>query len=142
MPKCVRSRAVARAWVPWEGSGAWESPHYPPAAGGVSRRARGVDREPARLTIHEYGNMVFHMKTTVEIPDELFIAAKKRAAELRQPLRTLIERGLRAELARPGKAAAATRRTKLTWVTVDGGLPAGVDVGDRVAMHDWLARHR
>ncbi len=101
-----------------------------------------MDREPARLTIHEYGNMVFHMKTTVEIPDELFIAAKKRAAELRQPLRTLIERGLRAELARPGKAAAAARRTKLTWVTVDGGLPAGVDVGDRAAMHDWLSRHR
>jgi len=27
------------------------------------------------------------MKTTVNLPDDLFIAAKKRAAELRQPLR-------------------------------------------------------
>jgi hypothetical protein len=40
------------------------------------------------------------MKTTVEIADDLFEAAKKRAAELREPLRALIERGLRAELAR------------------------------------------
>ena len=40
------------------------------------------------------------MKTTVDLPDDLFIAAKKRAAELRQPLQALIERGLRAELER------------------------------------------
>ena len=40
------------------------------------------------------------MKTTVDLPDDLFIAAKRRAAELRQPLRALIERGLRAELER------------------------------------------
>jgi hypothetical protein len=37
--------------------------------------------------------MVFHMKITVNLPDDLVIAAKKRAAELRQPIRTLIERG-------------------------------------------------
>lgn len=40
------------------------------------------------------------MKTTVDLPDDLVIAAKQRAAELRQPLRALIERGLRAELGR------------------------------------------
>lgn len=38
------------------------------------------------------------MKTTVEIDDPLFIAAKKRAAELRVPMRVLIERGLRQQL--------------------------------------------
>jgi hypothetical protein len=36
--------------------------------------------------------MLSHMKTTVDIPDDLFIAAKKRAAELRQPLRELFQR--------------------------------------------------
>ena len=83
------------------------------------------------------------MKTTVDLPDDLVIAAKKRAAELRRPLRVLIERGLRAELRRtrsgretPGKGV------KLNWVTVDGGLPAGLDVSDRAAMHEWLRSQR
>ncbi len=49
------------------------------------------------------------MKTTVELPDDLLISAKKRAAELRCSLRTLIERGLRHELSdtkrdRPGES--------------------------------------
>lgn len=85
--------------------------------------------------------MLSRMKTTVDIPDDLFIAAKKRAAELRQPLRALIERGLRAELAQ----AAARRRQKprtIRWVTVAGGLPPGVDVSDRAAMHEWLRQQR
>ena len=84
--------------------------------------------------------MLSHMKTTVEIPDDLFIAAKKRAAELREPLRALIERGLRAELAQ-----ATARRAKppaIRWITVAGGLPAGVDVSDRAGMHEWLRHQR
>jgi hypothetical protein len=80
------------------------------------------------------------MKTTVELPDDLFIAAKKRAAELRQPLRALIERGLRAELGR-GASRQAKPRT-IRWVTVAGGLPPGVDIADRAAMHDWLRQQR
>jgi hypothetical protein len=85
--------------------------------------------------------MLSHMKTTVDLPDDLFIAAKKRAAELRQPLRALIERGLRAELGRGANGRKAGRRT-IRWVTVAGGLPPGVDVSDRAAMHDWLRRQR
>ena len=85
--------------------------------------------------------MVSRMKTTIDLPDDLFVAAKKRAAELRQPLRALIERGLRAELGR-GTARRAAKPRKLRWVTVAGGLPAGVDVGDREAMHEWLRRQR
>ena len=79
------------------------------------------------------------MKTTVDLPDELLIAAKKRAAELRCSLRSLIERGLRQELASHGAGRKATRR-RIRGVTVRGGLPAGPDVGDRAAMHDWLVR--
>ena len=93
------------------------------------------------LTCHKYRNMLSRMKTTVEIPDDLFIAAKKRAAELRQPLRALIERGLRAELAQ----SASRRRAKvpaIRWITVAGGLPPGVDVSDRAAMHEWLRHQR
>ncbi len=83
------------------------------------------------------------MKATVELPDDLVIAAKKRAAELRRPLRALIERGLRAELGRSSTGRESRdRNVKLTWVTVDGGLPAGVDVADRAAMHEWLRSQR
>jgi len=52
---------------------------------------------------------------------------------------TLVERGLRSELrARPAKATATIKRIK--WVTVDGGLPPGLDVADRAAMIDRLHR--
>jgi len=78
------------------------------------------------------------MKTTVEIPDDLLIEAKKRAAELRLPMRVLIVKGLRKVLDSdiPGKTKKT--RKKLRWVTVKGGLPEGLDVADREAMHDWL----
>ena len=76
-------------------------------------------------------------KTTIEIADELFVAAKRHAAGQRTTLRTLIERGLRSELrgVRPKKAPA-----RIKWVTVDGGLPKGIDVADRAAIIDRLSR--
>jgi hypothetical protein len=79
------------------------------------------------------------MKTTVELPDELFVRAKKRAAERRTTLRDLIERGLRRELAEP---RSARRRRRITWVTVDGGLPPGVDLSNRERLYDWLREER
>jgi hypothetical protein len=80
------------------------------------------------------------MKTTLELSDELFVAAKKRAAEERRPLRDLVASGLRAVLQRPPgrrrKAAA------IKWVTVKGGLPKGMNVADRDAMHESLRSGR
>jgi len=80
------------------------------------------------------------MKATVELPDELVLAAKKRAAELRQPLRELVERGLRAELRRRPEESRGARRRRVVirWVTVPGGLPRGLDLTDRTAMNDLL----
>jgi hypothetical protein len=81
------------------------------------------------------------MKTTFDIPDELLVRAKKRAAELRRPLRSLVTEGLRSQLAAPGRAAGAgktTVRRRIRWVTTAGGLPPGLDVADRRRMHDWL----
>jgi hypothetical protein len=79
------------------------------------------------------------MKTTVDLPDDLLIRAKKRAAETRTPLRVLIERGLRRELA----SSTAHRRArqsprKVRWVVAPGGLPPGLDVADRSSLHDWI----
>jgi hypothetical protein len=85
--------------------------------------------------------MVSHMKTTIELPDDLLIAAKKRAAESRSTLREIFERGLRRELA--GKRLVRRGRVPaIRWVTARGGLPPGVDVSDRVALHDWIRRQR
>jgi hypothetical protein len=78
------------------------------------------------------------MKTTVELPDDLLIAAKKRAAELRRPLRSLIEEGLRLRLR--STSPARGRRRRIRWVTSKGGLPRGLDVSSRQAMHEWIAR--
>ena len=72
------------------------------------------------------------MKTTVDIADDLLIEAKKRAAELRRPLRSLVEEGLRLRLAAPGVRV----RTKIKWVVAEGGAPAAVR--DRGAMYEWM----
>ena len=80
------------------------------------------------------------MKTTIDIPDELFVAAKKRAAEERRPLRDLVAEGLRRQLQAPARSG---RRSKaIQWVTVKGGLPRNMDVSDRDAMHDALRSDR
>ena len=76
------------------------------------------------------------MKTTIELPDQLLITAKKKAAEMRVPLRALIEDGLRTKLHITIKHKHCNR--KIHWVTVKGGLPNGLNIADRVAMQDWI----
>jgi hypothetical protein len=80
------------------------------------------------------------MKTTLDLPDELFVAAKKRAADERRPLRDLVARGLRAQLQQSSRGR--RERKTIRWVTVKGGLPTGVEVANRAAMHDTLRRSR
>ncbi len=81
--------------------------------------------------------MVSHMKTTIDLPDDLLVAAKKHAAETSSTLKEVFERGLRRELS---QAPVPGPRRRIRWVTVPGGLPPGLDVADRVAMHDFLRR--
>ncbi len=84
--------------------------------------------------------MFNHMKTTIDLPDELLIAAKKSAAESRTTLRKIFERGLKRELASlPRKRR---RKGHIRWVTAPGGLPPGLDISSRDAMHSWLSRQR
>ena len=83
------------------------------------------------------------MKTTIELPDDLLIEAKKKAAESRTTLRALFERGLRRELAEPEPAdKSGLRGTPIRWVTAKGGLPPGTDLSDRAAMRERFGRKR
>jgi len=90
-----------------------------------------------------YGSTVFRMKTTFDIPEELLVRAKKLAAELRRPLRTLVTEGLREQLRVPRNpiGGRASTRRRIRWVTAAGGLPPGLDLTNREQMHDWLRRH-
>jgi hypothetical protein len=83
------------------------------------------------------------MKTTIDIPEELLVRAKKRAAELRKPLRSLVTEGLRDQLAvSSGKATKPRSSRPIRWVTVPGGLPVDLDLADREKMHDWIRKRR
>jgi hypothetical protein len=90
---------------------------------------------------HIYANIFSHMRTTVDLPDELLIAAKKLAAESRKTLREVFERSLRRELAQPPEGR-RSRHRPIRWVTAKGGLPPGVDIRDRARMHAWIRGER
>ena len=84
-----------------------------------------------------------YVKTTVDLPDELLIEAKKRAAEERTSLRKLIARGLRRELSAE-RGGMTDEGGEIAWesVVVAGGLPPGVDISSRADMHEWLRSQR
>ena len=71
----------------------------------------------------------------MELPDELLIQAKQRAAEQRRPLRALVEEGLRLVLQSP---SSKPRKKQVRLITVKGGLPPDLDLSNREAMQEWL----
>ena len=81
-----------------------------------------------------------HMKTTVELPDELLIEAKMRAAETRTTLKEILSRGLRRELTTPARRR--RKRAPLRLPTVRGGLAPGLNLESREAMYEFLRRTR
>ena len=83
--------------------------------------------------------MVSHMKTTVEIPDELLREWKKRAAEQGTTLKQMWEGLLREALHVPGKRR---EKRKIRWVTARGGLAPGLDISSRERMWEWFRTHR
>ncbi len=78
------------------------------------------------------------MKTTLELPDQLLISAKKRAAERRKPLKALVEQGLRWVLS--AKEATRSKKKTIRWVTIPGGLPESLALSSREKMTDLLKR--
>ena len=78
--------------------------------------------------------MLLCMRTTIEINDELFRAAKRRAAEEGLPLRRVVEAALRSFLGKPNKREKYT----LQWSTERGRLQPGVRLEDRDALFDLM----
>lgn len=80
------------------------------------------------------------MKTTVELPEDLLLEAKRKALETRTTLRDILERALRRELRPSGRPTRRPRRIR--WVTSAGGLPPGLDLSDRSKMWEWMQKER
>jgi len=71
--------------------------------------------------------MLLRMRTTMDITDELFRRAKKRAADDGVPLRNVVEAALRIYLSSRSRRAGY----RLNWKTERGRLQPGVDLDDR-----------
>jgi len=82
--------------------------------------------------------MLLCMRTTLDINDVLFRAAKRKAAERGTSLRDVVETALRQHLGKaPGKAGYT-----LHWEPESGRLQAGVDLTDRDALFDLMDGRR
>ena len=74
------------------------------------------------------------MRTTIDISDELFRQAKRKAAEDGIPLREVVDAALRSYLSRR-----PTRRGyRLRWKTGRGRILPGVDLDDRDSLFDLM----
>ena len=91
----------------------------------------------ARCRIYGYLILSNHMKTTLDMDDDLMRRAKQQAAADGVTLRTFVEDALRARLlpATPKRAP-----FKLTLPVIEGHAPPAVDIADREALYDLMER--
>ena len=75
------------------------------------------------------------MRTTIHLPDDLLVRAKKAAADSNRTLTAVIEEALRASLSK--RRGARRERIDLPTFGV-GGTQAGVDLDDSAALLDHL----
>lgn len=80
--------------------------------------------------------MVFHMKTTLIIPDPVFRDLKRRAAERNETMSALAT-----EYLRQGLRSARKPRGQFTFPTFHAGAPL-VDINDRDALYEVLDGER
>jgi hypothetical protein len=78
------------------------------------------------------------MRTTIEIRDELFRQAKRRAADEGAPLRQIVESALRLYLSVRGKRGPY----RFKWGTDRGRLLPGVVIEDRDSLFDIMEGRR
>jgi hypothetical protein len=97
------------------------------------------------MVLRFYGRWSAQMKTTVEVPDELYRRAKSEAALRGRKFRELVEEGLRLVLEAPRKAR---RRPTLTELmerargVANSGIPDLASNPEHLAGFGRNARHR
>lgn len=106
----------------------------------VGEPTEGRGSPPTRAVLRSYApaNMLLCMRTTIEIADELFRQAKRRAADQGVTFREVVETALRGYLS----GRRETTRYKLAWRTERGRMRPGVDLDDRDALFDLMDGRR
>lgn len=87
------------------------------------------------MTAWVYGDMLRHMRTTMNLPDDLYRAARVRAAEEGRTVTSLLEEALRSLLDRE-RAEPAPYRVDPLSMGMPGEIP--FDIGDNSAVLDHL----
>jgi hypothetical protein len=82
--------------------------------------------------------MLLCMRTTIDLSDELFRLAKRRAADEGVPLREVVQTALRRYLAVRGSAGGY----RLRWRTEKGRILPGVALDDRDSLFDAMERRK
>ena len=82
--------------------------------------------------------MLFCMRTTLDINDELLRQVKRRAADEGTSLRAVIESALRAHIGRPRRGTSY----RLRWRTEKGRVRPAVRIEDRDALFDLIEDRR
>lgn len=82
--------------------------------------------------------MLVRMRTTIDLPDELFRQVKKRAADDGATMRRVIEEAIRRHVA----AAPSTPAYRFRWRVERGALQPGVRLDDRDALFDLMEGRR
>jgi predicted transcriptional regulator len=88
------------------------------------------------LKYSHIGDMVFHMKTTLNIDDSVMQRLREEAARRGRTMSELVEAGLRRVLDEPEQDIDQVREPLPQWHS--GG--AFVDVADRDALHERMDR--
>ena len=81
--------------------------------------------------------MLLCVRTTIDLPDDLLVELKKRAASSRRTLKAVIEDSLRQAVARRGAGRKAGPIRLTTYGA--GGLQPGVDLDDGAALLDVMS---
>jgi hypothetical protein len=81
-------------------------------------------------------DMLKHMRTTINLPDDLILRAKKAALESGTTLTEIIENALRESLA--DRRRKKTNRKIKIITSGQGGLQPGVDLNDTSALLDIM----
>ena len=83
-----------------------------------------------------FRDMLRHMRTTINLPDDLILQAKKAALEADTTLTEIIANALREALAR--RRGKKDRREFRLTTSGSGGLLPGVDLDDTSALLDIM----